>query len=162
MIPETAFWRTIFEIFSEDLAKIGIIMELETLQWAQFSQRLDDRRFDVTALFWSTTGWDSDMSQIWHSSQIEDPESSNFIEFSDPQVDAYIEQARYEFDLKKRIEVQGAAHRRINELQPYTFLFSMATASVYWKSKMSDLEAADQWLSRPFVRLFPLYGPSGK
>ncbi len=160
MIPETAMWNTIFSIFREDLAKIGIRMELEPLQWGQFSKRLDDRNFDVTALLWSTNGWDNDMTQIWHSSQIEEPESSNFIEFGDPEVDKYIEQARYEFDLKERVRIQSAAHRRINELQPYTFLFTIKLASTYWKDKISDMSRADKWKSRPFIRLWPLWVPS--
>ncbi|MDJ0974672.1 MAG: ABC transporter substrate-binding protein [Planctomycetota bacterium] len=162
MIPTTTFFKSLFEVFREDLAKVGVRLELEPLQWGQFSKRLSDRNFDITALFWDTTGWDSSMAQIWHSDQIEDPESSNFIEFSDPEVDRLIDEARYTFDLEKRVEIQSAAHKRIASLQPYTFLFTVQSAFVYDTTKLSDPSKADRWKSRPFIRLFPLYVPRAK
>lgn len=162
MIPETAMWNTIFSIFSEDLAKIGVRLELEPLQWSQFSKRLDDRSFDVTALLWDTTGWDSDMTQIWHSKMVEEPESSNFIEFADAEVDRLIDLARETFDLQERVKVQSDGHRRIHALQPYTFLYTIQLASMYWKDQLSDMSASDKWRSRPFSRLWPLWVPSAE
>lgn len=160
MVPDTAAFKTIFRIFREDLAKVGVHMELEILQWSQFSKRLDDRTFDVTALLWSTSGWDNDMTQIWHSKMIEDPESSNFIEFADSEVDRLIEKARETFDLEERVRIQSAAHRRIHDLQPYTFLNTVQLAQMYWKKGIADYSLGDRWHDRPFLRLWPLWVPS--
>jgi ABC-type transport system substrate-binding protein len=160
MIPNNDEFKKMFEIFKEDLAKIGVQMSIEPLEWTSFVQKLNDRNFEVTALLWSTDGWDSDLYQIWHSSQIEEPESSNFISFSDPEVDRLIEQARETFDAESRIKVQQAAHRRINALQPYTFMTTIRMPTLYWPDGISDFSASVRWRSRPFSRIFPLFVPA--
>ena len=50
----------------------------------------------LTKLFASSK--DNDFTQIWHSSQIEEPKSSNHIEFKDAEVDDLIVKARKVFD----------------------------------------------------------------
>jgi ABC-type transport system substrate-binding protein len=156
-------YGTIFKVFSEDLLKIGVKVEVQTLQWAQYLKDVtEDRNFEISCLGWNTTGWDNDFTQIWHSNQISEPKSSNFVEFSDSEVDRLIDQARTTFDENDRIKVQGSVHRRIHDLQPYTFLFTLQTAAVWWKDQISDLEVADRWVTRPFMRLWPVYVPTGR
>ena len=77
-----------------------------------------------------------------------------------PEVDSLIEKARKTFDLKERIKVQSAAHRRVHDLQPYTFLFTLQTPIVWWKDGISDYKDAFKWKERPFGRIFPLYVPA--
>ncbi|MDJ0521084.1 MAG: ABC transporter substrate-binding protein [Planctomycetota bacterium] len=152
---------TIFKVFREDLLKIGVKIEVKTLQWSQYLKEVtDDRNFEICSLGWNTGGWDNDFTQIWHSSQIAEPKSSNHIEFSDAEVDRLIEKARKTFDEKDRIEVQSAVHRRIHELQPYTFLFTFQVKIAWWKDQLSDMEAGNQWATRPFLRMWPIYVPA--
>lgn len=154
---------TVFNTFKEDLLKIGVKLDIETLQWAQYLKEVtDDRNFEICSLGWDTSGWDGDFSQIWDSSQIDKPKSSNHIEFSDPEVDRLLKVAKKTFSEEERIKVQGAIHRRINELQPYTFLFILQTKICWWKDQISDLSAANQWVTRPFLRLWPVYVPRKK
>jgi peptide/nickel transport system substrate-binding protein len=160
MVPQNKEWANVFEIFKEDLAKIGAIMTLEPLQWGQFSDRLDERKFDCTALYWDTSGWDSDFHQIWHSSQIAEAKSSNFIEFQDPDVDRWIEEARVTFDREKRKEIQRAVHRRIAELQPYTFMHTTRNPILTYPERITNVKAGLGFALRPFARLFPMYVPS--
>ena len=122
----------------------------------------DDRNFEICSLGWNTSGWDNDFTQIWDSKQIDQPKSSNHIEFNDPEVDRLIKPAKKTFDEEERIEVQGAIHRRINELQPYTFLFTLKAKVCWWKDQISDLNDANQWVTRPFMRLWPVYVPIEK
>ena len=153
-------YLTIFRVFGEDLLKIGVKIEVTSLQWAQYLKDVtEDRNFAICCLGWNTSGWDNDFTQIWHSSQIQEPKSSNHIEFSDAEVDRLIEKARKTFDEEARIEVQSAVHRRINELQPYTFLFTFQVKTVWWKDQLSGMEAGNQWSIRPFLRLWPVYVP---
>jgi ABC-type transport system substrate-binding protein len=151
---------TVFDVFKEDLLKIGVKMEVQTLQWAQYLKEVtEDRNFEVCSLGWNTSGWDNDFTQIWDSDQIKEPKSSNHIEFSDAEVDRLIDKARKTFDEQKRIAVQGAIYRRIHDLQPYTFLFTLQAKVVWWKDQISDLAAANRWVTRPFMRLWPVYVP---
>jgi ABC-type transport system substrate-binding protein len=156
MVPKTEEFRAVFEILKEDLAKIGVRMELDVLEWSQFSERLDSRDFDVTALLWAVSGWEMDLYQIFHSSQIKEVPSSNFIAFSDPEVDRIIEELRGTFDPKKRIELSQKVHRRLAELQPYTFLFTVKIAFMSRKSRVGNVEPATRYVQRPVVRFFPM------
>jgi len=107
-------------ILKEELDKVGINMKIRKTEWAVFTQRLNDRRFDAVTLAWSM-GVESDPYQVWHSSQAE--QGSNFVGFVNREADRLIEEARTEFNRDKRIELYRKFARIVNEEQPYTFLF---------------------------------------
>jgi len=107
-------------ILKEELDKIGIVMDIRKTEWAVFTQRLNERNFDAVTLAWSM-GVESDPYQIWSSTQAES--GSNFVGFKNAEADKLIEQARQEFDRKKRIELYRKFSTIVNDEQPYTFLF---------------------------------------
>jgi ABC-type transport system substrate-binding protein len=156
MVPDNDQFRPIFEIFREDLLKIGVQMELEFLQWNQFAKRLDERDFACTALLWSGSGWESDLYQIWHSSQIEEIPSSNFIEFKDEEVDRLIVELRTVFDKDERVKMQRRLHERLHELQPYTFLNNMDLHMLWWKDRLENVAEGTRYRLRPQVRFLPM------
>lgn len=107
-------------IFKEELDKIGIIMKIRKTEWAVFTTRLNERKFDAVTLAWSM-GVESDPYQIWSSTQTE--KGSNFVGFENKKADDLIEEARKEFDREKRIELYRKFSEIVHEEQPYTFLF---------------------------------------
>lgn len=107
-------------ILKEQLDKNGILMNIRKTEWAVFTTRLSDRKFDAVILGWSM-GVESDPYQIWHSSQV--GKGSNFVGFENKRADELIEQARKEFDRDKRIELYREFAHIVHEQQPYTFLF---------------------------------------
>ncbi len=107
-------------ILKEELDKNGIKMDIRKTEWAVFTSRLSDRKFDAVILGWSM-GVEIDPYQVWHSSQVE--KGSNFVGFKNATVDRLLEEARQEFDRKRRIELYRKFSRIIHEEQPYTFLF---------------------------------------
>ncbi|HEY7535684.1 MAG TPA: peptide-binding protein [Thermodesulfobacteriota bacterium] len=107
-------------ILKEELKKVGIKMNIRRLEWAVFTKQLDERKFDAVTLSWAM-GVESDPYQIWHSSQAE--KGSNFIGFKNKEADQIIEQARIEFNRKKRIELYRRFADIVHAEQPYTFLF---------------------------------------
>jgi ABC-type transport system substrate-binding protein len=155
MVPNNQLFIPIFEIFQSDLHKIGVEMELDLLIWKQFKERLDARSFECTALLWGGNGWESDLTQIWHSSQIAEVPSSNFIEFSDPVADKMMEELRETFDYDERVAKQCALHKRIAELQPYTFLMTYRMPLMWWKNRVGNVPAGCQYAVRPPARLYP-------
>ena len=104
------------------LAGAGIDMKIENVEWSVYLQRLNQRRFDASCLGWASP-FDPDMYQIWHSSQCDKPESSNYIGFRNAEADKLIEEMRRTFDRERRIAIAHAFARLIHEEQPYTFLF---------------------------------------
>jgi len=107
-------------ILKEQLDNSGIVMNIRKTEWAVFTTRLSERKFDAVILGWSM-GVESDPYQIWHSSQVE--KGSNFVGFKNKKADDLIEEARKEFDRDKRIGMYREFANIVHEEQPYTFLF---------------------------------------
>ena len=122
-VSSSKIGEQIAAIVRDDFAKAGIIVTINPVEWSVFTQRLDERNFDVCQLGWQLD-WADDPYQIWHSSQADLPRGSNFVGFKNPEADRIIEEARREFDLAKRTEMYHRLHRLLHEEQPYTFLIS--------------------------------------
>ncbi len=110
-------------IIKEDMAKVGIIMDVQKLEWPVYVQRLNEKKFDACTLGWGM-GFESDPHQIWHSSHADKDSSSNHISFKNKKADELIDKIRVEFDLEKRTKLCHQFHQLLHEEQPYTFLFS--------------------------------------
>lgn len=108
-------------ILKEDLRKMGIEMEIVQIEWALFIKNLDDRKFDAVTLGW-VFGVEQDPYQVWHSSQA--TQGSNFVGFENKEADRLIEEGRQEFDPQKRAALYRELHRIIDDVQPYTFLYT--------------------------------------
>lgn len=108
-------------IFQDSLKKLGIQMNLKTLEWTVFIQRLMDNKFDACLLAWGSS-LDSDPYQIWHSSQIEG-RGSNRVAFANDRVDEILEKARRTLDRNKRNKLYQEFSKIVAEEQPYLFIF---------------------------------------
>jgi len=122
-ISGSRIFERVAEICREDFAKAGIVVNINPVEWSVYTERLDERNFEVCMLGWSM-GWDQDPYQIWHSSQIDVPKGSNHVGFRNAEVDRLIEEARRVFDVDKRSEMYHDLHRILHDEQPYTFLFT--------------------------------------
>jgi len=111
------------EHFRNDLRGIGVVMNIEPVEWAVMIQRMDERAFDAFTGGW-VLGWESDLYQIWHSSQADLPSGSNRIGFRNPDADRIIVEARSTFDPAARTALFHRFHAMMHEEQPYTFFFS--------------------------------------
>ncbi|MCC5829677.1 MAG: peptide-binding protein [Phycisphaeraceae bacterium] len=119
------------------LAQVGIDMRVDLLEWSTLLSRINERNFDAIMLGW-TGGIETDPNQIFHSSQIEDG-GSNAISYSNPDLDALIEQARATVDENERMKVWHKVHAILHEDQPYTFLTHPKTA-VFINRRVQNVE----------------------
>jgi len=115
--------KKIIPLIKEDMAKAGIDMKIQVLEWAVYLQRLEQKTFEVCFLGW-TTGYEADPYQVWHSSQADKKHSSNHIGFKNAKADRLIVEIRKTFDNKKRAELCHKFQKLLHEEQPYTFLFA--------------------------------------
>ncbi|HBC88072.1 MAG TPA: hypothetical protein DCZ94_14070 [Lentisphaeria bacterium] len=124
----------ILPMIKEDMAKAGIIMNITFIEWSVYTQRLENKSFEVCTLGWGM-GFEDDPYQIWHSSQADMKASSNHISFRNKEADRLIEEIRVCFDLNKRVELFHQFHKLLHDEQPYTFLVSpyslVALSKVY-------------------------------
>ena len=112
-----------WELFQSDLKKNGIVMDLQQLDFNALLKSMDENHFDAVGLSWGGGSVDLDPKQIWHSSSA-GKGGSNFINYSNPEVDKLIDQARIETDKKKRVDLLRKVYKTIAEDAPYDFLFN--------------------------------------
>ena len=115
-------------IVRQDMAKVGVKMELQSLEWSVCIQRLEKKTFEACAMGWQG-GINPDPFQLWHSSMADVQASSNFIGFKNPEADKLIEEIRVTVDPGKRVELYHKFHRLIYEEAPYIFMVSPYTLS---------------------------------
>jgi peptide/nickel transport system substrate-binding protein len=114
--PDTEKYLTVYK---EDLAKAGVKMNLQRVDWTTFTKLLDERKFESVILAW-TASVDPDLYQIWHSDSIKD-NGSNFMSYRNKKVDELIIQAQREFDRSRRIALNQQIAKLIAAEAPYTF-----------------------------------------
>jgi peptide/nickel transport system substrate-binding protein/microcin C transport system substrate-binding protein len=112
-----------FTLYKEDLKKAGIDMEIKLIEWNTFTKLLDEQKFDAVTLSWDGGSIEDDLRQIWHSDSAR-PGGSNFVSYSNKEVDKLIDQARQEMKEPKRRLLWQKAVRLIAADAPYAFLFN--------------------------------------
>ena len=145
-------YKTVGNIYKEDLAKIGIKMNVAPMEWANLLKKVDAREFDAVTLAW-VSGPPVDFRQIWHSSQADLPKGSNRVGFRNAEADKIIEALETEFDEGRRKELAHQFHRLLYDEQPYTFFYTRKSV-VFWQKELKNV-----WfqLVRPHVNHRPFY-----
>lgn len=119
------------EVLQKNAKQVGIDLQVRTLEWASFIERLRAREVDATTLRW-TMPVESDPFQIWHSSEAgRHKRGSNAISFANAEADSLIEMLRVTLDEKKRQRIHQSFHRLIDSEQPYMFLWIPKDLAVY-------------------------------
>ncbi len=110
-------------VIKEDMKKIGITLNIKTVEWNSFLKLVDERKFDAATLGWSVGDLEPDPKQIWHSASIPAP-GHNFVSYSNSNVDKLTDKMRATMDEKARQKILHQIHEQIAADQPYTFLFN--------------------------------------
>ncbi len=119
-------------IMSENLRRVGIKADVQTMEWAVFLNNVRDHKFDAVILAWVMPITDTDPYQIFHSSQAVG-RGSNTVSFKNDRADELIELNRKEFDPEKRKAYIREFQEILHEEQPYTFLYIPMSNFVYHK-----------------------------
>jgi len=109
-------------VLQEELEPLGLRLIIQQLDIAALLGRVRARDFEAVLLAW-TQPLESDPEQKWHSSNAENSGSSNFGGLDDPDVDELIRRGQAELNRATRFEIWRKLHRRLDELQPYLFLY---------------------------------------
>lgn len=136
-------------LFLKDLyAKAGILLQPKPTEWSVMIDLLTRRDFEAITLGW-TSGVETDIYQIFHSSQIED-NADNFVSYKNPELDKLIDKARATVDEAKRMPLWQACERILVEDQPYTFLMRRKSL-VFIDKRFRNIEVTRLGLSFGFV-----------
>jgi ABC-type transport system substrate-binding protein len=133
------------EHYRNDLRRIGVVMNVEPVEWAVLVTRMEEKEFEAYTGGWQL-GWDNDPYQIWHSSQADEPRSSNRVGFRNAEADRIIEECRRTFDPAERSRLLRRFHEIVYEEQPYTFWFSDRQIGA-WRQNLRNVNFS---VMRPF------------
>ena len=125
--------------YQEELKQAGIKLSLKILDWASFLRLIDDRNFDAVLLGWGKISIHFDPKSLWHSEGAKS-KGSNYISYSNPEVDALIDKGRSQLNRKERIKTFQKIYKAIAEDVPYIFFFN-AQKKFYGVNKRIDSPA---------------------
>lgn len=110
----------IVPLLQEQLKAAGAVMEIERVETTTLSARVAKRDFDVVSRVWTEFDREQELTQMFHSSQIE--KGSNFVGYSNAEVDRLIDEVHREFDEGKRRALERSLHEKLYAEQPYLFM----------------------------------------
>ncbi len=139
-------------IIQQQLASVGIRMEIRTLEWAAFiNEFVKKRKFDAMILGWQT-GPEPDQFDIWSSTKT-GPEELNHVGFANPEVDGLLEAGRRTFDMEKRKKAYFRFQEILAEEQPYVFLYAPEALPVFHK-RLRGIEPAPAGIGYNFIKWY--------
>jgi len=130
-------YKTMADIFKEDLIKIGVKMNVQAVDWPTMQKKMDDKEFDAFTGGWGLD-WESDPYQLWHSTQADVPKGSNRVGFRNKEADEIIEKARVTFDPDERKRLFNRFHAIMHDEQPYTF-FRIPFGVLVWQPRVQNV-----------------------
>jgi ABC-type transport system substrate-binding protein len=123
ILEPTQDMMKILTIYKEEASKIGVNINIKSVEWNSFIKLLEERKFEAVRLAWGAGGVDWDPKQIWHSVSAQGT-GSNFIGYANPEVDRLIDQARKLYKKEDRVPLLRRVHQLIADDYPYVFFFN--------------------------------------
>jgi peptide/nickel transport system substrate-binding protein len=109
------------QMIKETFKKAGITVNVQALEFNALLDVMDNRDFDAVIMGWGNGMLHSDSKQLWHSKSWLN-KGSNYIGYSNPDVDALIEKANAELSGAKHFKITQKIGALIYDDQPYAFL----------------------------------------
>ncbi len=110
-------------IYKEDLKKAGIELHLKRIDWPSFLSLVRDKKFEAMMIGHSDHLIDLDPKPRWHTASSRKG-GGNIISYSNPQVDALIDQGCAQLSKKDRIQTFKKVYKIIAEDVPGIFIFN--------------------------------------
>jgi peptide/nickel transport system substrate-binding protein len=107
------------QLMQSELAAAGITMQIQTEEFATYQQECQNHQFQACGVSWSgRIDPDGNMYAWWHTKG-----DFNDSQYSNPQVDSWLEDARTNSDQSKRKQDYINAQKQIADDSPYVFTF---------------------------------------
>ena len=113
------------QLFQAELKKIGVQLDVTTLDPSAFIQRILAGNYGCAYLSWDLDP-DPDPFTLFHSSQIP-PRGQNIVFFANAQADRLLEAARLEFKQSERVKLYRQFHALLADEQPYTWTIQVSS-----------------------------------
>ncbi|MHC9293715.1 ABC transporter substrate-binding protein [Mycobacterium sp. LTG2003] len=131
--PETV---TAAQIIADNLAPLGITVNIRTVDFATWLDEQNTGNFDMLMMGWLGSIDPDDFYYAQHHSD----GTSNAQKFSDPEVDRLLDAGRVETDIAKRKDVYANAATRIADQVSYIYLYNPSVIQA-WANNLSGYDA---------------------
>lgn len=119
-------------IYKEDLADVGIDLEINRKDWAAWVKDLDEFNYEMTWAAWGGTPY-KDPESMWGSAEADRVSSVNITGFKNDTVDALIDEQRGNFNIVERNEIVRKIDKILYENTPYILLWYIDyTRMLHW------------------------------
>jgi peptide/nickel transport system substrate-binding protein len=115
--------RLMAAIFQQQLRDVGIVLDIRSFESATFFADVLRGEFQVYSLRWIGGNQDPDIFDFIFSSDRFPPQGANRGFYSNPRVDALINQARRELDQEKRKQLYAELQQILAQDVPYVNLW---------------------------------------
>lgn len=112
----------IAQVAQARLERIGVDVDVRTLEWQTLLARHRGREFDAVVQSWVLDNFRVDPAALFHSSQADRPGSYNRSGLKDPEVDRLIETATATTDPETAKRLWSEFSLALQKAQPFTFL----------------------------------------
>lgn len=146
-------------LMQQDLLRAGIRMDLQSVDWSVFLQRVQEHDFDLAGLQF-TTDWETDLYVLYHSSQADG--GMNYGAWRHDEADALLDGLRRELDPARRVRMQRRLHRILHEEVPHAFLFERVVSTL-GRRELRNAVTGLPWYSERLWFIAPSErGPDGR
>ncbi len=124
--------RLMVAVMQQQLREVGIALDIRSFEAATFLADVSRGAFQMYGLRWVGGNQDPDIFYVFHSSRFP-PNGSNRGRYSNPKVDALIDQARREVDPAVRKPIYSEVQKIVAEELPYIDLWYLDNVLVHNK-----------------------------
>src|SRR5579863_6932857 len=123
--------RLMAAVLQQQLRDVGIVLDIRTFEFATFFSDVTRGIYQMHSLRWAGGNEDPDIFEyVFHSSKFS-PRGANRTFYSNPRVDALIDQARGELDQDRRKRLYAEIQQILVVDQPYVELWYQDNVMVY-------------------------------
>jgi len=120
-------------VFQQQLRDVGIVLDIRTYEFATFFSDVTHGEFQLYSLRWIGGNEDPDIFEyVFHSDKFA-PNGANRSYYSNPRVDALIDQALRELDQSARKQLYAEIQRILADELPYINLWYQDNVLVHSK-----------------------------
>ncbi len=116
-------------IIQQSLSKVGVLVEVRSLEWATFFSDVKKGQFQMFSLRWVGASEPGFLYELFHSSKIP-PNGLNRVTYRNPAIDRLLERARIEARPQKRRALYQELQRRLLVEMPYIPLWHRSNTAV--------------------------------
>ena len=130
--PETV---TAAQIIADNLAPLGITVQIRTVDFATWLDEQNNGNFDMLMMGWLGNIDPDDFYYAQHHAN----GTSNAQKFSDPEVDRLLDAGRTETDVDTRMQIYAEAATRIADQASYIYLYNPSVIQA-WATNLSGYQ----------------------